>query len=176
MYIYVRVYICMYIYICVCMCVSAIWSHVAISIYLVKSSRMFENFRTWLIMLVWLSWLLLFHSKRIIILPLETLKIHSFVSTQTGPIVRLKDARNKCLNQSSRECNMCKPNKGEVNYKWKLCAPLFKAQRFGDWILSPSSCGAYYPEKGTSSVDWGELSRFHLFSPVNVYCLVNVTR
>jgi hypothetical protein len=35
----------------------------------------------------------------------------------------------------------------------------FKTQRFGDWILSPSSGETY---SGTSSVDWAQMSRFYL--------------
>jgi hypothetical protein len=47
---------------------------------------------------------------------------------------------------------------------------LFKTQRFGDWILSPSSGGTYL---GTSYINWAQLSRFHLktkteYSPRNV--------
>jgi hypothetical protein len=57
---------------------------------------------------------------------------------------------------------------------------LFEIQRFGDWILSPPSgkslllswvqsieqhqhkTGCWCPEIGTSSIDWAQLSRFHL--------------
>jgi hypothetical protein len=39
---------------------------------------------------------------------------------------------------------------------------IFKTQRFGDWILSPSSDKTAGPEIGTSSIDWAQLSRFYL--------------
>jgi hypothetical protein len=42
--------------------------------------------------------------------------------------------------------------------------PVFiSKQRFGDWILSPSSGKTYSsPEIGTSSIDWTELNKFPL--------------
>jgi hypothetical protein len=45
---------------------------------------------------------------------------------------------------------------------WTLSIVLFlsKTQRFGDWILSPSS-GKTYSDIGTSCVDWAHLSRFY---------------
>jgi hypothetical protein len=49
---------------------------------------------------------------------------------------------------------------------WTLSTVLFllkNPQRFGDWIMSPSSGGTYSgPEIGTSSIDWAQLSRCHL--------------
>jgi hypothetical protein len=41
--------------------------------------------------------------------------------------------------------------------------PFKKTQRFGDWILSPSSGKTYSgPEIGASSIYWIQLSRFYL--------------
>jgi hypothetical protein len=51
------------------------------------------------------------------------------------------------------------------NYGYYQCL-LIKTQRFGDWILSPSSGATYSvgrnPELGTSFIDWVQLNRYHL--------------
>jgi hypothetical protein len=54
-------------------------------------------------------------------------------------------------------CSTSTENSGQ----YPLSCPVFKTQRFEDWILSLSS-GGTYPETETSSIDWNQLSRFHL--------------
>jgi hypothetical protein len=38
----------------------------------------------------------------------------------------------------------------------------YKIQRFGDWILSPSSGKTYSPEIGTSNINLVQLNRIYL--------------